>query len=100
LKSRVEKKCSLIAYITADTRIKNGVEEFHFKGAILLSGLTFEKFLNVIREDIILTDIRIGSYGSGPNRGKVHDHGTGFRIKKDNIKDVFEIEEITEIYRV
>jgi hypothetical protein len=34
-------------------------------------------------------DIRIGSYKTGSNYGKVHDHGSGFRVRKENMSDVF-----------
>ena len=37
----------------------------------------------------IMYDIRIGSYGSGKNYGKAHDHGSGFRIKEEHIKDLY-----------
>ncbi len=32
-----------------------------------------------------MVDIRIGSYKSGKNKGKTHDHGTGFRIKPSDL---------------
>jgi len=36
-------------------------------------------------------DIRIGSYKTpGKNYGKVHDHGSGFRIARGNMVDLFE----------
>jgi hypothetical protein len=40
-------------------------------------------------------DIRIGSYSSGKNYGKPHDHGSGFRIKEHNIIKLYSnIEEV------
>ena len=89
------KKCSLIAYINAKTRVNNGREEFHFKKAILLSGLNLENLLESVEKDIILFDIRIGIYKTGKKRGKTHDHGSGFRIKKRDLERVFKIEEIS-----
>ena len=35
-------------------------------------------------------DIRIGSYKTGLKRGKPHDHGSGFRVKRDFLKELFE----------
>jgi hypothetical protein len=89
LRRIVEVKCDYIAFITAEHRTVNDTEQFYFKNAKLLSGLTFEKFLEFVENGTILYDIRIGVYRSGSNIGKTHDHGSGFRIKKTNISTVF-----------
>lgn len=34
-------------------------------------------------------DIRIGAYGSGKKLGKPHDHGSGFRIKENNLVNLY-----------
>ena len=97
LKRIIEKKCKFIAYILAISpkhKRENDKELFHFEKATLLSGMTFGKFLDAIRRGYILYDIRIGVYRSGKNKGKMHDHGSGFRIKKDKIVKVFKVEEI------
>ncbi len=49
-----------------------------------------KKFLKLIDEGMIMYDIRIGSYGSGRNYGKAHDHGSGFRILERNLHHLFE----------
>ncbi|MBU1136145.1 MAG: MvaI/BcnI restriction endonuclease family protein [Nanoarchaeota archaeon] len=91
IKKIVEGKCRNIAFITAKHKEENGQEFFHFEKAILLTGLTFNKFLEGIKNGDILYDIRIGVYKRGKNMGKTHDHGSGFRIKKNQIKNVFNI---------
>ena len=88
------KKLDYIAYIKAETKTENGKELFNFKRAILLSGLTFDKFIRFIKEGLILYDIRIGVYRSGKLKGKTHDHGSGFRVLKNNLNKVFKMEEI------
>ncbi len=90
----VEQKCQNIAYINAESRVVNGHEEFKYNNAVLLTGLSFEKFIDGVNQGLILYDIRIGSYKSGRNFGKIHDHGSGFRIKKADIQNVFLITEI------
>jgi len=87
-------KIRLIAYILAETKIENDIEYFHFKSATLLSGLDFDRFIENIENDVIKFDIRIGSFKSGIKLGKVHDHGSGFRIKRADIPKLFEMEEI------
>ena len=39
-----------------------------------------------------MVDIRIGAYKTGKNKGKTHDHGTGFRINKEDLEEFFDIE--------
>jgi len=94
IKKIIEKKCKFIAFISAKHKKVHGKELFHFEKAVLLTKLTFEKFLKAIKEGFILYDIRIGVYRSGKNKGKTHDHGSGFRIKKDKIKEVFQVEKL------
>lgn len=94
IKNIIEKKLDYIAYIKTETKTENGKEFFNFKKAILLSDLTFDKFIQFIKEGLILYDIRIGVYRSGKLKGKTHDHGSGFRVLKNNLNKIFKIEEI------
>jgi len=94
LKKIIEKKLKNIVFITAKHRIEKDKESFHFEKAVLLTGLTFNKFLKGIKQGLILYDIRIGAYRGGKNKGKTHDHGSGFRIKKHSIKKIFNVSEI------
>lgn len=90
----IETKCENIAFINADTKVENEKEYFSFKEATLLKDLTFQKFIQYVKEGLIVYDIRIGVYGTGPNKGKTHDHGSGFRVMRNNIPKVFNVEEI------
>lgn len=94
LKKIIDEKCKNIAFVTAKIRKENGKEFFYFENAILLTGLTFDKFLKAIEEGDIFYDIRIGVYGNGKNKGKTHDHGSGFRIRKNRIAHIFNISKI------
>jgi hypothetical protein len=87
----VESKCRNIAYIEAETKTENGYEFFKYNSAVLLTNCSFSKFIEAVKQGIILYDIRIGVYKSGTSLGRTHDHGSGFRIKKANIEKVFKI---------
>jgi len=65
-------------------------EQFHFAEAYLLSDLNIGKFKKAIQQDKLKVDIRIGAYRSGRNKGKYHDHGTGFRINKRDFLLLFD----------
>ena len=94
LKEIIEHKCQHIAFISAESKKEDGKEYFKFNKAVLLKNLTFEKFVKAVKEGIIVYDIRIGVYRSGKNKGKTHDHGSGFRVLKNNLSKVFDVEEI------
>lgn len=89
LRGVVDTKIKYLAFINADNEKRNGIEYFHYKNCTLYSGITFEKLLDFIKSDSIMFDIRVGSYKTGKMRGKLHDHGSGFRIKKEKLLSLY-----------
>lgn len=75
-----------LLYVKAKSRGNGSAEEFHFNEAWLMSGFSFENFIDLLNRGIILIDIRLGQYKDG----RLHDHGTGFRVKQDNLNLCFE----------
>jgi len=76
LKKAFEKKYHKLIYVLADHKRERGNEYFWFNEAYLLDGFGFERFSELVREGKLKVDIRIGHYQDG----RLHDHGTGFRI--------------------
>lgn len=76
LKNSFERKLPKLLYVKAEARGKGSNEEFWFNEAWLLSGFDFENFVRLLKKGVILVDIRIGQYSDG----RLHDHGTGFRV--------------------
>ena len=70
-----------LLYVKADTIGRGINESFHYNEAWLMSGFGFENFVNLLKKGKILVDIRIGKYPDG----KMHDHGTGFRVKPEDL---------------
>lgn len=86
LKEVLNKKLKNLFYVTADTKKDNSnTEYFFFKRADIYEKPSFERFLSLLENGLIMYDIRIGSYMSGVNYGKAHDHGSGFRIKENDL---------------
>lgn len=81
LQNSFEKKLQKLLYVKAETRGQGSNEEFWFNEAWLLSGFDFDNFVKLLREGVILVDIRIGQYADG----RPHDHGTGFRVFPDKL---------------
>jgi len=94
IKNIIEKKLKYIAYISAEAETIDGEEKFTYKNMVILTGMNFEKFIELLKEGVIMFDIRIGAYKTGKNKGKNHDHGSGFRISKKQLSRAFQIEEI------
>lgn len=93
LKSHFEKKYpkNKFIYVQVESRGPKEAEEFCFKSAYAVEGFDFRKFLELLKEGKIFIDLRIGRYTKGKNAGRVHDHGTGFRISKSNQPLLFSI---------
>ncbi len=81
LKSSFERKLPKLLYVKAEARGSGSDEEFWYNEAWLLSGFNFKNFVNLLKQGIIVVDIRIGQYPDG----RPHDHGTGFRIFPDKL---------------
>ncbi|MBU4375715.1 glycosyl hydrolase [Patescibacteria group bacterium] len=88
LKAKSDKILLVFAEIKGERKTKK--EKFHFTEAYLLSNLNINKFKSAVESDKLKIDIRIGVYRSGENKGKYHDHGTGFRINKRDFLHLFD----------
>ncbi len=87
LKRVFEAKYHKLVYVLADNQFVGKVEQFWFNEAYLLDGFSFERFSELVREDLLKIDVRIGHYPDG----RLHDHGTGFRILPKYLPQCFEI---------
>ena len=55
----------------------------------MLEGFDFEKFSKNLKAGILKVDLRMDVDYKGKNIGKVHDHGTGFRIMPSLLDKIF-----------
>ena len=83
-------KLKALFFVYADSKIENGEEYFHYTKAEIYLKPSISKLLQLIDDGKLMIDIRIGSYKSGKNKGKPHDHGTGFRIKPTDLYSLYE----------
>lgn len=91
------KKLKSLFYVNAETKTDNkGKESFYFHKAEIYEKPSLRKFLNMLDKGLIMYDIRIGSYQSGANYGKPHDHGSGFRILEKNLQLLYSEKETVE----
>lgn len=93
LKKCFEKKYkNKFVYAKALTRGTGTNEEFHFIEAYEVSGFDYNAFIMLLEAGKIYVDLRIGQYHNGKNKGKTHDHGTGFRIREADQPLLFRIQ--------
>ena len=90
LNSKLKRKLKMLAYITSKNKIENNTEYFLYQECKLYKFKSFDKFLDLLEQGVIMLDIRIGVYKSGKSFGKTHDHGTGFRIKECDIDKLYD----------
>lgn len=95
LKAVMDRKLSdQFVFVRASSRGTGVNEEFFYEEAYLLDGFNSQSIIDLINEGQIFVDLRIGQYHSGPNKGKTHDHGTGFRIFERSHYLIFNIRRI------
>lgn len=79
LQQRFEEKYkNKFVYAKAKSRGSGPSEQFHYTEAYEVSGFSYESFVSLLETGKIYVDIRIGQYPDG----RIHDHGTGFRIRE------------------
>ncbi len=81
LQETVNKKFkNKLIYVIAESRGSGVNEEFRFLEAYQVNSIDYDTISQLITEGKIQIDIRIGQYKDG----RVHDHGTAFRIKESD----------------
>jgi len=89
ISKKLETKLKAVFYVTAETKKQSGIEYFHYTKALIFFQPSLERFLELVDNGKLMVDIRIGSYKTGKKRGKTHDHGTGFRIKSQDLTALY-----------
>ncbi len=96
LEKILNKKLHNLFYVSAIRRKDQNGESFHFNNAEIYTSPSLDRFLDLLDNGKIMYDIRIGSYRSGRNIGKTHDHGSGFRILEKNLPLLYDSKECIE----
>jgi len=81
LKYEIGAKIKNCFYVIAESKIESGHELFRYNKLLVLSGFSFEGFLNCIEKGAVLVDFDARSG---------HNHGTKFRIRQDHWKELYE----------
>ena len=79
-------KFSRLLFVHAESRRVDGVEEFHYNRAKMLSDPSSSTFRDGFTTGNVTIDVRMHLK---PN-GQVRNHGTGFRVHEHNLPDLFD----------
>lgn len=90
LKKCLTKKLKTLFFVSAESKIESNYEFFHYNKAELYLNPCIDKLIKLIDDGKVMIDIRIGSYRSGVKEGKIHDHGTAFRMKLQDLSQLYE----------
>lgn len=89
LKEKLERKLQKLAIINVD-KLYSNKEYYYFYRSIKFYKLkSFESFVDLIEKGYIFVTFKTGVGKSGKYEGKFQDHGTAFRISKNNIDKLY-----------
>ena len=89
LKSKLERKLLNLAIINVDKLYSNREYYYFYKNLKMYTLKSFETFIDLINSGIIFVTFKTSAAKSGKYIGKFQDHGTAFRISKNNIEKLF-----------
>lgn len=96
INKQLQAKIPNLALVSAQTKTENGNRYYKYTAVELLTNFNIDNLIKAIENGKMAIDLRAGSYRSGKNEGKPHDHGVAFRIKKIDLINFGEKIEIEE----
>ena len=89
LKERLTIKLSNLALVKCCTKKIDNDEHYWYYRICFYENVNFEKFLKAIEQGIITIRFSVGTFLTGPRAGEIHNHGIGFLIAEENLKDIY-----------
>lgn len=89
LKTKLEIKLSTLALVFASKKEIDNHPHFRYYKIIIYKLISFEKFIDLLKQNIIIVDICGRISRSGTESGRQRNKNLVFKISKDNIKQLF-----------
>ena len=89
LKEKLLRKLKILAYINANTKTIDNIEYFKYYKMTIYLLKDFDTFLSLLEQGIIRVNFKINVNLSGPKKGKICDHGTGFDIQEKDLLKLY-----------
>lgn len=90
LREKLERKVEKLAVFGFEKKEINGDLYVHYNSLNMYKLKSFETFINCIEEGTVFVTFKTGVYKKGPYTGKFTDHGTSFKISKNNLLKLFD----------
>lgn len=93
IETAIDKKLKNLAIVFTEVKKhKNSTYYNYYK--IIVTSINKSAILSALEGGDLYVDLRLGAYKSGKNKGKYHDHGTGFRITLAKLKNYVSFKEL------
>lgn len=89
LKEKLYRKLKIIGFIDTYRKYVNNEEYFYYYKLIIYRIRNFDIFIKLIEDGIIRISFKIDVFYKERRKGQIHDHGTGFDIKKRDIEKLY-----------
>lgn len=91
LKEKLYRKLQYLAYIKALKKRIVNQKYFKYYEMKLYKLKDFDTFIDLLDKGIIRVSIKIGVFRDQKRFGKIHDHGTSFGIKEENLNKLYNL---------
>lgn len=89
IKEKLNRKLHFLAFINASRKIVNNDEYFKYYKMDLYELKNFETFITLFEKGIIRITFKMSIFRDGTKIGQLHNHGTSFDIKEENLSKLF-----------
>lgn len=90
LKEKINLKLNILALVRYYPHTINDKPHYWYSYLEYYKDFNFKKFLREIENGNISIGFSFDEYKSGPKKGKKHNHGTSFRVKSNNLGNIYD----------
>ena len=90
LEEKLCRKLNYVCLVEGDKKFSHNVLYVRYDKYKFYKLKKFSNFIRLLKRGQIRISFTLGVYKSGSKSGKMHDHGTQFSIRKENIKLLFD----------
>ncbi len=100
LKERLNIKLTNLAIIKAKSTTIDGIKHFKYETFDFYKFKVFDTFLKLINDGVITVTFKISAYRRGKRIGQVHDRGTDFSIKYEDIEKLYDKIDVYDYWKI
>lgn len=89
IEEKLYRKLRIIAHVKAISKKINNQQYFKYYKVDMYKIKDFKTFIDLIEDDIIRINFKVGIYRKGKKKGLTYDHGTGFDIKEIDLPKLY-----------